>query len=114
MDSPIRIGFVNSYNAETGMASIYYPDRCREVTDDLPIFAPFGLMQTLNKHDAVFVLHLSNGSEAGLILGSYSVDGDTPEAEISVNDGELTFRDRSGSATLRDIIERISKLEERE
>lgn len=114
MDSPVRIGFVNSYNPETGMASIYYPDRCREVTDELPVLAPLGLIQDLKVNDAVFVLHLSNGSEAGLILGSYSVDGDTPEAGISVNEGELTMRDRSGSTTLREILSRISDLEKRE
>ena len=100
----IRIGFVNSFNAATGMASIYYPDRCHEVTDDLPVFAPFGLLQTLVKDDAVLVFHLSNGSEAGIILGSYSVEGDVPAAGIIVNNGTLSFKDASGVITLKEII----------
>lgn len=113
-NSPVRIGFVSSYNAETGMASIYYPDRCDEVTDELPVMAPFGLLQTLNKDDAVFVIHLSNGSEAGVVLGSYSVAGDIPEASITASDGELHMKDKSGSTTLGELLSRISELEKRD
>lgn len=100
----IRIGFVSAYDAGTGTASIYYPDRCHEVTDNLPVFSPFGLIQTLNKGEAVLVLHLSNGQEAGIIIGTYSSDGDVPEAGLQINGGNLILKDSSGSISLREII----------
>ena len=51
----LRIGFVSSYNAAAGMASVYYPDRMGEVTGELPVFSPCGLVQVLQKGDAVLV-----------------------------------------------------------
>lgn len=100
----LRIGFVSSYNAGTGMASVYYPDRMGEVTGDLPVFAPCGLVQILRKGDAVLVFHLSNGGEAGIVLGSYSVRGDVPAAGIFVDGGMMTLGDSSGSIPLSRII----------
>ncbi len=100
----LRIGFVSSYNAAAGMASVYYPDRMGEVTGDLPVFSPCGLVQVLQKGDAVLVLHLSNGGEAGIVLGSYSVRGDVPGAGILVDGGMLTLKDASGSIPLSRII----------
>jgi len=105
-DSGIRIGLVSSYDEETGTASIYYPDRCDEVTDNLPVFAPFGMLQKLHKGDFVIALHLSNGSEAGVVLGCYSSDGDVTAARITTTGESITFEDSSGTITLREIIEK--------
>lgn len=107
------MGFVSSYNAATGMASIYYPDRCHEVTSELPVLAPFGLLQQLNKDDPVFVLHLPNGTESGVVLGGYSVDGDVPAAACFADGNNLVLRDSSGTTTLRDILSRLAELERR-
>lgn len=104
-DDGIRVGIVSAYDQKTGTASIYYPDRCDEVTDNLPVLAPFGMLQKLNKGDFVTVLHLSNGKEAGVILGSYSSDDDVPAARITTTGESITFEDSSGSITLREIIE---------
>lgn len=112
-DSGIRMGFISSYNTATGMASIYYPDRCHEVTSELPVLAPFGLLQQLNKDDPVFVLHLSNGAETGVILGGYSVDGDVPAATISTDGSNLILQDASGTTTLGNILSRLAELERR-
>lgn len=100
----IRVGFVSTYDESTGTAVVYYPDRCHEVTDNLPIFSPFGLRQALQKGDTVLVLHLSNGQEAGIVIGTYSSDGDVPAAGLSVKDGNLILKDSSGSITLKEII----------
>ena len=100
----LRIGFVSSWNAGTGMASVHYPDRMGEVTGELPVFAPCGMMQVLRKGDAVLVLHLSNGREAGIVLGSYSVRGDVPGAGITVDGGQMTLKDSTGSIPLSKII----------
>lgn len=104
-DTGIRIGLVSSYNAETGSASIYYPDRNHEVTDEMPVFAPFGIIQNFEKDDAVLVLHLSNGEAAGIVLGVYSAD-ETPGIGLSVSGGGLTLKDSNGSITLKEIIEK--------
>lgn len=104
--SGIRIGFVSTYNAAEGMASIHYPDRMGEVTADLPVYSPCGLIQKLSVGDAVLVLHLSNGEEAGIVLGSYSVAGDVPAAGISVEGSSLILKDSSGSISLKKIIEK--------
>lgn len=112
-DSGIRMGFINSYNAATGMATIYYPDRTGQVTSEMPVLAPFGLLQQFHKEDPVFVLHLSNGAEMGVILGGYSVDGDVPAAAISTDGSNLILKDASGSTTLGNILSRLTELERR-
>ena len=100
----LRIGFVSSYNAGTGMASVHYPDRIGEVTRELPVFSPCGLLQVLRKGGAVLVLHLSNGGAAGIVLGSYSVSGDVPGAGIIVDGGQMTLKDSTGAIPLSRII----------
>lgn len=99
-----RIGFVSSFNPGTGMATIFYPDRNSEVTTELPVFAPFGMVQELKKGEAVLVLHLSNGGTAGIILGGYSVNGGS--AGVTVTNGNMILRDANGSVSLKNIIEK--------
>lgn len=99
-----RIGFVSSYDEKTGMASVHYPDRCAETTAMMPILSPFGLLQKLKKGDAVAVVHLSNDSTAGIILGEYSAADGVPSAHIEVENGLLTFKDTSGSISLAEIL----------
>lgn len=97
-----RIGFISSFDPGTGMAAIYYPDRCHEVTDELPVYMPCGLVQHFQKGDAVLVLHLSNGSEAGVVLGKYTQE--PAHTGIVVSGDTMTLRDSSGAITLRQII----------
>lgn len=97
-----RIGFISSFDPDAGMATVYYPDRCHEVTDELPVYMPCGLVQDFQKGDAVLVLHLSNGSEAGIVMGKYTQE--PTETGITVSGNTMTFRDSSGSITLKQII----------
>ncbi len=96
----IRIGFVSSYDAGEGKASIYYPDRSGTVTQKLKVFAPLGCKQTLSKDDQVLVLHLSNGSEAGIVLGKLISEN----ASVTASAGELTLSGTAGSITLSELI----------
>ena len=57
-----------------------------------------------SKGDAVLVLHLSNGSEAGVVLGKYTQE--PAHAGIVVSGDTMTLRDSSGAITLRQIIAR--------
>lgn len=99
-----RIGFISSYNESTGMAAIYYPDRCHEVTDELPVYMPCGLVQGFQKGDAVLVLHLTNGSEAGIVMGKYALG--PSQAGIVIHGDNMILKDASGSISLKRIIEK--------
>ncbi len=71
MDGGNRIGTVSSVDADTGMVSVLYQDRDGEVTQLLP-YATFNDEYKLPKVGAkVVVIHLSNGSEMGIVLGTY-------------------------------------------
>lgn len=66
-----RIGTVSSVDSETGMVSVVYEDRDGETTELLP-YATFNDEFKLPELGAkVVVLHLSNGGEMGIILGTY-------------------------------------------
>ncbi len=87
----IRIGTVSSVDAGTGMVSIIYGDRDGEVTDLLP-YATFNDEYKLPRIGAkVVVLHLSNGKEMGVVLGTYwnesNVAGASGEYHKALGDG---------------------------
>ena len=66
-----RIGTISSVDLETGMVSVLYEDRGGEVTELLP-YATFNDEYKLPKVGAkVVVIHLSNGGEMGVVLGTY-------------------------------------------
>ena len=66
-----RIGTVSSVDPDTGMVSVVYEDRDGEVTELLP-YATFNDEYKLPQLGAkVVVIHLSNGGEMGIILGTY-------------------------------------------
>ena len=96
-----RIGTVSSVDAATGMVSVVYEDRDGEVTELLP-YATFNDEYKLPQIGAkVVVLHLSNGGDMGIVLGTYWNEHNTAEspgeyhkdlgqgAYISLNNGEL-------------------------
>lgn len=66
-----RIGTVSSVDEKTGMVSVVYEDRDGEVTELLP-YATFNDEYKPPQLGAkVIVLHLSNGGEMGIVLGTY-------------------------------------------
>ncbi len=66
-----RIGTVSSVDSVTGMVSVLYEDRDGEVTELLP-YATFNDEYKLPQLGAkVVVMHLSNGGEMGIVLGTY-------------------------------------------
>lgn len=99
-----RVGFVSSYNATEGTAAVHYPDRLNEVTDQLPVLAPFGVKQVLKKGQMVLVIHLDNASEAGVVIGGI----DCGAAAIDGAGGSLRFSDNAGAVTVSEIIQDIN------
>lgn len=71
MRETIRLGKVSSLDPEAGLARIVYHEKDGDVTRMIPILSPVfsGLYSLPEVGDQVLVLHLSNGSEAGVVLG---------------------------------------------
>ena len=101
----IRVGFINSFNAAEGTATVIYPDRCNEVTGELLVLSPLGLSQILIPGEMVLVVHLDSGSEEGVVIGGFS--GVDAGASISTSGGNLKFSDSSGTTTLGEIINKM-------
>lgn len=101
----IRVGFVSTFNAAEGTATVTYPDRSNEVTGELLVLSPLGLPQKLTPGEMVLVLHLDSGSEEGVVVGGFS--GSDSGASIRAQGGNLTFSDASGTATLGDILSKM-------
>ena len=67
----IRIGKVSKINYEEGTVEVTYPDRDSSVTDALPVCTFNGMYNMPEIGKEVLVLHLSNGSAAGIVMGPY-------------------------------------------
>lgn len=77
-DNNIRVGSVSSINYEDGTIRVTYPDLDNAVTDDFPVLHFGGKYKMPEIGEDILVLHLSNGAEAGFVLGSYWTDDDPP------------------------------------
>lgn len=104
MAAGARIGFISSYDAATGMASIYYPNRA-DTTDMVPVFSPFGATQEITKGTMVLVEHLEDGS--AVAIGAFT--GETPSAAgITVSGDSMTLKDSSGSVTVAQLVQAVA------
>lgn len=77
-ENNIRVGTVSSINYEDGTIRVTYPDLDDAVTDDFPVLHFGGKYKMPEIGEDVLVLHLSNGDEAGFVLGSYWTEDDPP------------------------------------
>lgn len=87
MPDLIRIGKVSKVNYKEGTIEVTYPDRDDSVTDALPVCTFNGMYSMPEIGKEVLVLHLSNGSAAGIVLGPYWNDDNKPAVS-----GKDTFR----------------------
>lgn len=67
----IRVGKVSKINYEKGMIRVTYPDLDDSVTAELPVFSFTDEYKMPKIGQEVFVLHLSNGQAAGILMGKY-------------------------------------------
>lgn len=77
MSDIIRIGKISSINYENGTARITYEDRDDSTTAEMPFLSLEYKMPQVE--DMVLVAHLSNGTSAAVILGSFWHDGHRPQ-----------------------------------
>ncbi|MCD8204486.1 MAG: hypothetical protein LUC16_01485 [Coprobacillus sp.] len=109
------------------MISVVFNDKDATTTKDLPVLSFNGEYKMPALESYVLVVSLSNGNEAGYVLGNYWNNKNKPavsgagvyrkelgasagEAYIQYSNGSITFHDGSGSATLSQIIAAINLL----
>lgn len=88
----IRIGRVSSVDAAAGTVQVTYTDRSGSTTSDIPYFSFNDEYKMPKKEQMVLVLHLANGSAAGVVLGKF-----WNEANLPAETGEDLFRKELGS-----------------
>ena len=99
----IRIGKVSSRNEANGTIRVTYPDMDDSVTAEIPVFAFTDEYKMPPIGAEVLVLHLSNGSEAGVMMGRYWNKSHKPPVtsgfrkELGENQGDA-FIEYNGSA----------------
>lgn len=76
----VRIGNVSDVDMKTGMVSVVYHDREDETTGYLPYFSPGEEWKPPEVEDMVVVVHLSNGTTKGIVIGKFWNKGNIPPA----------------------------------
>lgn len=129
MNDVIRIGKVSSVDYEKGMISVYYEDRTAMVTSIMPVLSN-GRYKMPKIGESILVAHLSNGTNAAVVLGTVFNDANVPKSsgqnvyyeELSDNtmissDGtDITLKVVVGSinvSTLINLVKRVEALERR-
>lgn len=129
MNDVIRIGKVSSVDYEKGMISVYYEDRTAMVTSTMPVLSN-GRYRMPKVGESILVAHLSNGTNAAVVLGTIFNDANVPKSsgqnvyyeELSDNtmissDGtDITLTAVVGSinvSTLINLVKRVETLERR-
>lgn len=129
MNDVIRIGKVSSVDYEKGMISVYYEDRTAMVTSIMPVLSN-GRYKMPKVGESILVAHLSNGTNAAVVLGTIFNDANVPKSsgqnvyyeELSDNtmissDGtDITLKAVAGSinvSTLINLVRRVEALERR-
>lgn len=69
MANEIRVGRISSVDYAAGTVQVVYHDKDDNVTQAIPLISNEYQMPEMG--DMVLVLHLSNGAEAGVVLGRY-------------------------------------------
>lgn len=134
MQDIVRVGLISSVNRTAGTARVYYPDR-EATTAELPLFSGWGETAFPEPGDQVVVIHLSNDTSSGIILGCFYDETAAPQADVDywkqlgkrayikekdgqlvVYAGNLVLEDCNGRITLEEILnlkKRVEELEQR-
>lgn len=109
MSDLIRVGCVSKINYEEGAIEVTYPDRDDAVTDPFPVLSFNDEYKMPEIGQDVLVLHLSNGSALGIVLGPYwnkdnkpAVSGkDVYRKEMAQTPGKAYAQYKDGTVELR-------------
>jgi phage baseplate assembly protein gpV len=109
MSDLIRVGCVSKINYEEGTIEVTYPDRDDAVTDPFPVLSFNDEYKMPDIGQDVLVLHLSNGSALGIVLGPYWNKDNKPAAsgkdvyrkEMAQKPGKAYTQYKDGTVELR-------------
>ena len=107
MGNEIRLGKVSAIDYAAGMVRVVYHEQDDSVTRLIPFISDEYSMPEIG--DQVLVLHLSNGAEAGVVLGRpWSGKNVPPEGEkglyrkdLARTPGEAMIRYKDGTLTIK-------------
>lgn len=102
MGNEIRLGKVSAIDYDAGMVRVAYHEKDDSVTRLIPLLSNEYKMPEIGEQ--VLVLHLSNGTEAGVVLGRPWSEKNTPaeggaglfRKELGQKPGEAFFRYQGG------------------
>ena len=130
----IRIGKVSSVDYDAGMIKVVYQDKDGATTKLLPVFSLDGEYKMPDVDQYVLVVHLSNGSEAGVVLGTFWNNTAKPAntgkgvfrkelaskqgeaflqyegGTLEINANNIKFVSAAGTRTMAQIIEKLNKI----
>lgn len=109
MSDLIRVGCASKINYKEGTIEVTYPDRDDAVTDPFPVLSFNDEYKMPDIGQDVLVLHLSNGSALGIVLGPYwnkdhkpAVSGkDVYRKEMAQTPGKAYTQYKDGTVELR-------------
>lgn len=129
MKDVIRVGRISSINPENGSVRVYYPDK-DSTTSELPLFHFHREFKLPKVNDQVIVLHLSNDTSSGVVLGGFWHEIDQPPKQMEyrkdlgggsyemlqkgkflIHSPKISLEGESGTVTLSEILEMRSRLE---
>ena len=99
MAADIRIGKVSSVNYDDGLVRVTYPDKDDSTTTEIPVFSFTDEYKMPKVDSKVLVIHLSDGSSAGVVLGHFWDSGNKPP-EAGSNEFHKELADNYGDATV--------------
>lgn len=124
MNDVIRIGKVSAVDYEKGLISVYYEDRTAMVTGMMPVLSN-GRYKMPNIGDSILVAHLSNGTNAAVVLGTVFNDGNVPKksgkniyyeeltgsTNISSDGNDIVLQTGAGSVSVSALINLIKRVD---
>lgn len=107
MENVIRVGKVSAIDYQAGMVRVVYHDKDDSVTRPIPMLSLEYKMPEIG--DQVLVVHLSNGTEAGVVLGRPWSDKNRPpesgaglyRKDLGRAIGEAVIRYLDGALTIQ-------------
>lgn len=129
MNDVVRVGRISSVNQENGMVRVYYPDR-DSTTSELGMFCFLGECKPPRVNDQVIVLHLSNDTSSGVVLGGFwnevrkapremtykkEMDSNSYESlqngTFTLHSQEISLEGEKGAISLTEILDLKARLE---
>ena len=99
MNANIRLGKISSIDYAKGMARVVYHEKDDDVTRLIPLLSHEYKMPPVGSQ--VLVVHLSNGTEAGVVLGRPEGGAALYRKDLGQNPGDAMIRYDGSTLTIK-------------